>query len=151
MFYRQPAPPPPQSKLKRYAGKCWYFCVKFKINCSISMLLVFALFMVYLNDNYVNLTISIPSTVLNFASFSGTASSSSSTSSKSTIGIDAELSYLHPFAFRSVGSGSCQVPRRSLFRFQRKRRSFRSLLRFQRKRSLLRLQRKRKSFRSLLE
>ena len=102
MFYRQAAPPPPpKNKCKQYTGKCWYFCVKFKINCSLWLLLVFAAFMVYLNDNYINLTISLPDTI-NIAS-----SSSSPTTSKKTNSMNNELSYLHPFAFRSVGYGTC--------------------------------------------
>ena len=65
------------------------------------MLLVFAGFMVYVNDNYINLTISLPSNMLNLASFSATSNL------KSTTSIDHELSYLHPFAFRSLGYGTC--------------------------------------------
>ena len=102
MFYRQAAPPPPpKNKCKQYTGKCWYLCVKFKINCSLWMLLVFAAFMVYLNDNYINLTISLPSN-LNIASFSPSSSSSTGGSSVA----DAP-SYLNPFAIRSVGYGTC--------------------------------------------
>ena len=112
MFYQAPfqPPPPPTSKFKKYTGKCWYFCVKFKINCSIWMLLAFAALMIYFNDNYINLTISLPST-MSILSFGGQDSassfSSSSSSSLSSTGSDSIPSYLHPFALYKVPYGSC--------------------------------------------
>eukprot|EP01083_Nonionella_stella_P000071 199_1 len=96
MFYRSPGqlPQRPQTKFQKISGKLWHFCVKIKFSCSVWMLLVFGLFVIYLNDNYTNFTISIPNTQLlsRFTSVSSTSSGA--------------IPYLNPNALHG-GYGTC--------------------------------------------
>eukprot|EP01083_Nonionella_stella_P127283 385599_1 len=76
-----------QTKFKRISRAIFFFCVQFKVTCSIWMLIVFALFVIYLNDNYMNPVISLPHTNV----LSSTAPT---------------LPYLNPNTFRSL-YGNC--------------------------------------------
>eukprot|EP01084_Bolivina_argentea_P259755 438422_1 len=96
-FFRSPRTP--KSKSQKVKEKLWYICCSYKRSCSLWMLLLFGLTILYLRDNYkqfahTHITRFIPTFAM-------------STITSTTSSTDAEISYLHPLSYKSIGYGTC--------------------------------------------
>lgn len=103
--FRTAPPPPPKTKLQRVKEKVWYLCCSYKIGCSVWMLTLFGLSLLYLRDNYTNISFkNIMSVIPNIGQVQQDTIISNGAILKRPIN---DIEYLHINAYHNIGYGTC--------------------------------------------